>query len=298
MIRIGANPIIWSNDDLKEIGGNTPLETCLAEAKQAGIQGMELGNKFPREVKALTAALAPFGLACVGGWYSCKLLVRTVAEEFERSAAHRALLKGMGTDVFIAAEVSNTIQGERNTPVSQRPHMRDDEWAGYCKKMTEFADLLAADGFKLCFHHHMGAIVESRADIGHFMDNTGPNVHLLFDTGHLTWAGCDPVEVARTYKHRISHVHCKDVRLDILAKSKAGNWSFLDSVIGMGSEIGIFTIPGEGSVDYVGVFKELKGYSGWVVLEAEQDPEKANPLENATKGVANLKRFLAEAGLN
>ena len=297
MIRIGANPIIWSNDDLKEIGGDTPLETCLAEARQAGIVGMELGNKFPREVNALKAALAPFDMACIGGWYSCKLLIRTVAEEFERSAPHRALLKGMGTDVFIAAEVSNTIQGDRDMPQSKRPHLVGKEWVSYGRKMTEFADLLAADGFKLCFHHHMGAIVESREDIAHFMDHTGPSVHLLFDTGHLTWAGCDPVEVARSYKHRISHVHCKDVRLDILAKSKAEDWSFLDSVIGKGDEIGIFTIPGEGSVDYVGVFKALAGYSGWVVLEAEQDPKKANPLAYATRGVANLKRFLAEAGL-
>ncbi len=297
MIRIGANPIIWSNDDLKEIGGDITLETCLRNAKQAGVEGMELGKKFPREISTLSATLAPYGLACIGGWHSIKLLERPAAEEFEGSLKHRTLLKGMGTDVFIVAEVSNTIQGDRAMPQSKRPHMKADEWVTYGKKMTDFANMLAAEGFKLCYHHHMGGIVESRADIGNFMDHTGASVNLLFDTGHLTWAGCDPVEVARTYKTRISHIHCKDVRLDIMAKSKAGDWSFLDSIVGMGDEIGIFTIPGRGSVDYVNVFKELAGYSGWVVLEAEQDPKKADPLENAIHGVANLKRFLTEAGL-
>lgn len=296
-IRIGANPICWSNDDLPEIGGDIPLETCLKEAQEAGFTGMEMGCKFPREAGALKAAFKPFGMALAGGWYSVELLKRDAKAEFAASAGQRALLKAMGTPVFIVAETSNTIHGDRSKPLSQRPVMATADWVGYGRRLTEFADMLAAEGFTLCYHHHMGTIVQSRADIDALMKCSGPSVHLLLDTGHATWAGCDPVELARTYSRRISHVHCKDVRLDIMAKANAGDWSFLDSILGMGAEIGIYTVPGDGSVDYVSVFKALPGYSGWVVVEAEQDPKKAHPLTYVTKGVVNLKRFLKDGGL-
>ena len=296
-IRIGANPIGWSNDDLQEIGGDTPLATCLKEAKEAGFEGMELGHKFPRQAKALKAALAPFGLACIGGWHSIELLKRDAKTEFELAAKHRALLKAMGTDVFIVAETSNTIHGDRSKPLSRRPSMTTADWPSYGRRLTELADLLATEGLKLCYHHHMGTIVQSRADIAALMKSTGPSVHLLLDTRHATWGGADPAELARSYANRISHVHCKDVRPAVMARAAKGDWSFLDSILGMGEEIGVYTVPGDGSVDYVSVFRELPGYSGWVVVEAEQDPKKAHPLTYAKKGVANLRRFLKEGGL-
>jgi len=297
MIRIGANPIGWSNDDLQEIGGETPLETCLAEAKEAGFVGMELGNKFPREAGALKAALEPFGLACIGGWHSIELLKRSAKEEFDAAAAHRTLLKAMGTDVFIVAETSNCIHGDRSKPLSQRPRLASGDWAGYGAKMTELADRLAAEGLKLCYHHHMGTIIETPQDIDAFMAASGPAVHLLLDTGHATWGGGDPAELARTYRSRISHFHAKDVRRDVMEQARKNDWSFLDSILGPGDALGVYTVPGDGMVDYVAVFKELPGYSGWVVVEAEQDPKKANPLAYAKRGVANLRRFLAEAKL-
>ncbi|MCA0422016.1 MAG: myo-inosose-2 dehydratase [Proteobacteria bacterium] len=296
-IRIGANPIGWSNDDMLEIGGETPLETCLAEAREAGFVGMELGNKFPREAGALKAALAPFGMACIGGWHSVELLKRDAKEEFRLAKAHRDLLRAMGTSVFIVAETSNAIHGDRSKPLSQRPTMAAGDWAAYGARMTDFAAMLADEGLILCYHHHMGTIVETREDIARFMDACGKPVNLLLDTGHATWGGSDPAELARSYRPRITHVHCKDVRPAVIAEAKAGNWSFLDSILGKGDALGTYTVPGDGAVDYVAVFKELPGYSGWVVVEAEQDPKKANPLAYAKKGVANLKRFLAEAGL-
>ncbi len=296
-IRIGANPIGWTNDDLQEIGGNTPLEVCLAEAKQAGIEGMELGHKFPREPEALESALAPFGLACVGGWHSIELLNRSAEEEFALAKPHRDLLRAMGTDVFIVAETSNCIHGQRGTPLSRRPKLAEGDWAGYGAKITALAELLAAEGLRLCYHHHMGTIVESEADIHAFMANTRPPAQLLLDTGHATWGGSDPAALAARYRDRIGHVHVKDVRRDVMERARSEDWSFLDAVLGSGPDIGIYTVPGDGMVDYTSVFRALPDYAGWVVIEAEQDPEKANPLRYATMGVENLKRFLAEAGL-
>jgi inosose dehydratase len=297
VIRIGANPIGWSNDDLQEIGGTTTLETCLSEARDVGFVGMELGHKFPREANALKAALAPFGMTCVGGWHSVALLQRDARTEFNLAIHHRTLLKAMGTDVFIVAETSNAIHGDRTIPLSCRPKLTAQEWTQFCQRMTEFADLLAAEGLKLCYHHHMGTVVESRADITAFMAGCGPSVNLLLDTGHATWGGSDPVELARTYRHRISHVHAKDVRGSIMEQARTGDWSFLDAILGKEKELGVYTVPGDGMVDYVAVFREIKGYDGWVIIEAEQDPDKANPLVYARMGIANLKQALAIAGL-
>jgi inosose dehydratase len=296
-IRLGVNPIGWSNDDLLEIGGETPLETCLAEAREAGFEGIELGHKFPREASALKAALAPFGLACIGGWHSIELLKRSAREEFDLARPHRDLLKAMGTDVFIVAETSNAIHSDRARPLSQRPHLAVGDWKAYGAKITELAEMLAAEGLRLCYHHHMGTIVQSEADIQAFMANTSPPANLLLDTGHATWAGADPAALARRYRSRISHVHCKDVRKAKMEEARAGDWSFVDSILGIGDELGVYTVPGDGIVDYVGVFRELKGYSGWVVLEAEQDPKKAPPLAYAKKGVAHLRAAFKESGL-
>ncbi|MCP4560495.1 MAG: myo-inosose-2 dehydratase [Bosea sp.] len=296
-IRIGANPIGWSNDDLQDIGGATPLETCLAEAREAGFVGMELGHKFPREPKALKAALDPFGMACISGWYSAELLKRDADEEMKHLRAHLDLLKAMGSTVLVFAETSNAIHGDRSKPLSQRPVMAAGDWAQFGRRITEVAERTLAEGVRLVYHHHMGTIVESEADIDAFMAATGEAAHLLLDTGHATWGGADPVKLAERYRSRISHVHAKDVRKDVMEQARREDWSFLDAILGKGRELGVYTVPGDGMVDYPAVFKALPGYSGWVVVEAEQDPEKAHPLTYAKKGVAHLKQSLKEAGL-
>jgi inosose dehydratase len=295
-IRIGANPIGWSNDDLQHIGGATSLETCLAEAMDVGFVGMELGHKFPRDPVALRAALAPFNIACISGWYSAELLLRDAAEELHHLRPHLDLLKAMGSEVLVFAETSNAIHGDRTKPLSQRPTMTADQWVLFGKRITEVAEQTLSEGVRLVYHHHMGTIVQSEADIDALMASTGSAVHLLLDTGHATWGGADPAMLARRYRERISHVHAKDVRADVMAKAKAADWSFLDAVLGQGSDLGIYTVPGDGMVDYVSVLKGMKNYSGWIVIEAEQDPEKAHPLTYAKKGMAHVKACLETAG--
>ena len=291
-IRIGANPIGWSNDDMRELGGETPLETCLAEAREAGFTGMELGHKFPREPAALKAALAPFGMACVSGWYSAGLLTRDAEAEIAAMEPHLSLLKAMGSPVLVFAETSNAIHGDIATPLSRRPMMAAGGWSEFGRRMTRVAEHCRAQGVSLVYHHHMGTVVQSQADIDALMAATGEAVHLLLDTGHATWAGADPAALARRHRARIAHVHAKDVRPTVMAEAAAKDWSFLTAVIN-----GVYTVPGDGMVDYVAVFKELQGYAGWVVVEAEQDPAKAHPLTYAKMGYANLARDLRAAGL-
>jgi len=296
-IRIGANPIGWTNDDLQEIGGDTPLEACLAQAKEAGVVGMEKGHKMPVDGAALKDKLAEFGLVFVGGWYSTGLLERSAREEFEAAKRHIAMTKGSGAGIVVVADTSNCIHGDRSKPLSERPRLKKGDWATFGAKMTEFAERLADEGLKACYHHHMGTVVQSERDIDAFMAHTKAPMHLLLDTGHARWGGSDPAQLARAYRERIGHVHCKDVREAKMRESNAGDWSFLESILGMGQELGVYTVPGDGLIDYVSVFKELKGYSGWVVLEAEQDPKKAPALPYASKGVAHIRAALKEAGL-
>ena len=292
-VRFGVNPIGWSNDDLRELGGKTPLETCLTEAKQAGYEGIELGHKFPREAKALKAVLGAHGLDLVSGWYSSELLLRDAAAELKHLRAHLDLLKALGSKILIFAETSNATHGNRDVPLSKRPVMKPAQWREFGQRMTEVAEAVAKEGVTLAYHHHMGTVVQSGEDIDAFMEATGPAVKLLLDTGHATFGGADPVALARKYRNRVAHVHCKDVRKDVLAEARAKDWSFLDAVVA-----GCFTVPGDGMVDYPAFFKELPGYSGWLVVEAEQDPEKANPLKYATLGCANLKRYAKDARLS
>ncbi len=293
MIRIGANPIGWSNDDMLEVGGNIPLEQCLSEAKDAGFAGMELGNKFPREAAALEPVLKTHGLELVSGWHSLELLTRDVDAEMAAVAGHAALLKAMGCPVLIACETSNTVQGQKDTPLSARPVLAKSDWPVFADRLTAFAERVMAEyGLTLVYHHHMGTVVQTEAEIDRLMALTGPAVKLLLDTGHVSWGGGDPARVARHYRERIAHVHCKDVREAVMQRAHAEDWSFLDSVLA-----GVYTVPGDGFIDFVRVFKELPGYSGWVVVEAEQDPEIAEPAKYARMGFANLKRFLGEGGL-
>ncbi|HXP78215.1 MAG TPA: myo-inosose-2 dehydratase [Stellaceae bacterium] len=293
-IRIGINPITWSNDDLPELGGETPLETCLTEAKQAGYAGIELGNKFPRESAALRPILDRHGLALISGWYSGRLLERTATEEIRAAEPHLQLLSDMGSTVMVFAETTGSVAGERGRPVGQRARVAESQWPGFAERLTAVADHLAERGVRMAYHHHMGTVVETEAEIDRLMRSTGESVGLLLDTGHLAYAGADPVAVAKRHISRINHAHCKDVRSNVLAAMRQGDHSFLEAVVE-----GVFTVPGDGVVDFARVLSVLKDarYQGWLVVEAEQDPAKARPLTYARMGYDYLSGAARAAGL-
>ncbi len=288
-VRLGANPIIWSNDDLRELGADITLERCLSEASAVGFEGMELGHKFPREPRALAAVLQRFGLVCVSGWHSAELLAWGVREELTRLRPDLELLKAMGSSVLVFAEVSHAVHGDLERPLSERPVLTARDWRELGKRLSEVAAATAAEGVRLAYHHHMGTVVQSGADIDALMAATGPEVGLLLDTGHAAFAGADPAALARRYAPRIVHVHAKDVRSGVVAQARSANWSFLRAVLA-----GVFTVPGDGDVAFAPVLAGLGDYCGWVVLEAEQDPRSADPLTYATLGYRNLRRLIAE----
>ncbi|WP_375184721.1 myo-inosose-2 dehydratase [Aquabacterium sp.] len=300
-VRIGINPISWSNDDLPSLGGETPLETALSEGAEIGYEGFELGNKFPKEPQALADKLAEFKVACVSGWYSGMLAEGGLDDEIERCHAHMAKLQHNGCKVVVYGEVAGSIQGQIDTPLAKRPKFTTDaQWQTYAKKLDAFGEhLLARYGIRLAYHHHMGAWVESPEDVDRLMAETSSNVGLLFDTGH-TWFGgtqgghsVDVVAQLRKHVRRVVHVHCKDVRPQVIQTARNDNWSFLRSVLN-----GAFTVPGDGAVDFRGVLTELHqaGYEGWLVVEAEQDPAVAPPYQYAKLGHDTLRALVNELG--
>lgn len=294
-VRIGINPLSWTNDDLPTLGAETPLEVCLSEGKQAGFSGFELGNKFPRQPEVLGPILDSHQLDLVSGWFSGELLTRSVEEEIEAIEDHLHLLKTLGAKVMVYCEVTGCIHGQQGTPLSHRPRISEAEVAALGEKLTRVAEYTLSQGVQIAYHHHMGTVIESEAEVDLLMKYTSPAVGLLLDTGHLTFAGGDPIAVQKRHADRIVHVHCKDLREAVLKDAKNRDLSFLDAMLN-----GVFTVPGDGFIDYLSIFNGLKAsnYQGWLVVEAEQDPAVAHPLTYATLGANNLKKFCAESGLN
>ncbi|MEZ5667724.1 MAG: myo-inosose-2 dehydratase [Alphaproteobacteria bacterium] len=292
-VRIGINPITWTNDDVPELGGDTPLETCLGEIALAGYAGSELGGKYPRDPAVLGPLLTAHRLALVSGWWDGRILVRDVAAEFDAVLPHLTLLRDLGASVVVYADTSNGRLDGIWQPISQRPRLADADWPAYGAKLTALAERMADFGVAMAFHHHMGTIVETDAEVDRLMNATGPAVGLLFDSGHCAFSGGDPVALATRHAARINHVHCKDVRPAVLADARARDRSFMDSVLD-----GIFTVPGDGAVDYAAILDRLHhaGYRGWLVVEAEQDPAKAHPLTYARMGHDNLVALATGAG--
>jgi inosose dehydratase len=293
-IRFGVSPIAWINDDLPALGGDTPLETVLTDAQELGFSGIELGGKFPREPRVLDAMLSKHRLALVGGWYSASLLTRSAEAEIEALQPHLTLLKAMGSGVFIVAETSNAIHGIQARPLSATPTLADSQWKQFGRKLTDVADYLARAGLRMAYHHHLGTVVESQRDVRHFLDCTGPSVGLTVDTGHAALGGVDTLSLIRENPERVAHVHCKDVRSTVYQRLRSDDGSFLSGVLQ-----GMFTVPGDGDLDFAAVMQALAqaGYRGWIIIEAEQDPALADPRVYAALGLETLRRRAAAANL-
>lgn len=281
-VRLAIAPIAWTNDDMPELGGNNTFEQCISEMALAGFQGSEVGNKYPRSPEVLHRALGLRGLQIASAWFSAHLTVRPYEETAEAFVAHRDFLHAMGAKVIVVSEQGRSIQGQMDTPLfDAKPVFTEDEWALLAEGLGKLGRLAAEKGMAIVYHHHMGTGVQTAAEIDRLMELTNPaEVSLLFDTGHLAFSGENPLAVLRTHLPRIKHVHLKDIRPEVVRRVIAGKLSFLQAV-----KAGAFTVPGDGCIEFADIFAELAGssYTGWFVVEAEQDPALADPLEYAIK---------------
>ncbi len=297
MIHFGTNPIAWANDDDQTLGANIPTDRILREASAIGFDGIENGHRWPDDPDTLKRLLGSYGLVFISGWYSLNLLTQSVEAEKAAIQRHLDKLKYNGCEVCIVCETSNSIQSLQK-PLSEKPILSSDRMKAFGSKVEELAAFTASQGIKLVYHHHMGTVVETLAEIDAFMAATGPSTRLLFDTGHCYFGsnGQDPGPVLAKYVDRVSHFHAKNVRPAVMKAVRDTGISFMDGV-----RAGVFTVPGdgEGGVAFLPLLEILKeaGYSGWIVIEAEQDPDVRNPFQYQSLGLNTLKRAAIEAGL-
>ena len=292
-IKIGVSPIAWSNDDFPELGGDTTLEQCLKETNEIGFSGIEAGGKFPKNSNELIPKLKKENLRLCSGWYGANLLKNTVKEEIVIMKDQLDLFKECNAPCMVVAEVSGSIQGEAKIALSKRPILSTDEWKIFYNKISEISKYMEDKGVPLAYHHHMGTVVQSQEDTERLIDNTSDTVKLLIDTGHMMFAGGDFIKIAKDYSSRLHHIHCKDIRKDVLDMSLKNDLSFIDAFFA-----GAFTVPGDGCINYENFLKILKNlnYKGWLVVEAEQDPKKANPFEYGKIGFNHLKKIALDCG--
>ena len=293
-VKLGIAPIAWSNDDMPELGGDTSLEQCLEEASQAGFIGIESGGKFPKTSKELLPMLNNYNLNLCSGWYGGNLRQNSTNEEKQLIRGQLDLFKDCNAPCIVFAEVSGSIQGDPNRKLSTRPQMDNEEWNIFCNKLSEMGKFLEGEGMPLAYHHHMGTVIETYEDTIRLLENTDDSVKLTLDTGHMLFAQGNSKKILENFSSRVIHIHCKDIRKNVLENSLKNDLSFRGAFLE-----GAFTVPGDGCIDYKPLFDILKtiNYSGWLVVEAEQDPAKANPFEYAKIGYKYLTETLKSSNI-
>ena len=288
--RLGIAPIAWWNDDLAELSDDVSLEECLRQASVAGFTGMETGRRFPMDMAELGPILKKYGISVCGGWFSGLLLDGTIETEKERIASQMAFFKSAGAPCIVYGETARSIQGIKSAPLATKPRLTESEIAAYGSKLSDFAAWCETQGMSISYHHHMAAAIETEEELDLLMKHS--SVPLLFDAGHMAFAGGDVLRVIDNHHTRITHVHTKDIRRTVVDGLDRNKESFLDAVVK-----GAFTVPGDGSLDFEAIVKSCAhyGYEGWFVVEAEQDPRVSPPLEMAIKGHKELMRVMTAA---
>lgn len=289
--KLGMSPIAWWNDDLPQLSDDVSLEECLRQSRSAGFTGMEKGRRFPESAAEMLPILKKADVTLCGGWFSGTIVNESIEANKQRIQPMIDLFKAVDAPCIVYGEVGRSIQGDQSKPLATKPKLSDAEMKDYGKKMSEFATWVEAQGMPLVYHHHMAAVVETEPELDAFMANS--TISLLFDAGHMAFAGGDVLRCIDKHHARVRHVHTKDVRMEVINTLDHSKESFLDAVIK-----GAFTVPGDGSLDFAAIVKKLAGYGyeGWFVVEAEQDPKKAPPLKMAQVGHKELMRVMTAAG--
>ena len=291
--KVGISPIGWSNDDLHQLGGELSFQQCIEEMHLAGYAGCEIGHKFPRSPDALKQAIEPLNLQIASAWFSCRFtevgLYQQTVSAFEERLQ---FLKAMGAKLVVVCETGQSIHTDQRCPVtgSRKPIFTQKQWQALIDGLHHLGELARKQNMLIAYHHHMGTGVQTFEEITRLMENTLPElVSLVVDTGHIVYAGGDAVRLICQQERRVKHVHLKDIRMEVLRQVTQQELSFLDSVIA-----GVFTVPGDGNIDFFPVFEALAemDYQGWLIVEAEQDPAQAIPLEYARQGRQFIQTML------
>ncbi|MCJ8014105.1 myo-inosose-2 dehydratase [Paenibacillus sp. KQZ6P-2] len=295
--KIGIHPINWVGEDVKEHGNDTTFEQIVNEIEALGLTGTEMGRKFPADPAVLKNELARRGIQLVSQWKSVLFSDPSYREsELQAYRKHVEFLKEMGSTVISTCEIGGSMHFDPRRGPNERDVQRlDDEgWRNLAEGLNAAGAIAKEYGLKLTYHHHGGTVVESPEEIERLMELTDPNlVYLLFDTGHAYYGGGDPLTILNKYYDRIAYIHLKDIRQDVLDQARADQADFVTCI-----RSGVFTVPGNGCLDFEPIFLELvqRGYDGWALLEGEQDPAEHPAYEYARNALAHIE-FLMNKGM-
>ncbi|MDN6571087.1 MAG: myo-inosose-2 dehydratase [Staphylococcus equorum] len=289
-IKLACAPIAWTNDDMPELGRENTFEQCISEMALAGYEGTEIGNKYPNKPDVLKDYLDIRGLNVASAWFSSFLTSEPYEYTEKLFIEHRDFLDALGAKVIVVSEQGNSIQGKNIPLFKNKPVFSDEDWERVTTGLEKLGELANEKNMSIVYHHHMGTGVQTTEEIDKLMQETDPNlVSLLYDTGHLVFSGEDPIKVFDKHVNRIKHIHFKDIRKNIAEEVVNKKYSFLEGI-----RKGVFTVPGDGSIDFEPIVNRIKesGYEGWIVVEAEQDPAIANPYQYALLAKKNIDSLL------
>ncbi len=296
-VRLAVAPIAWRNDDMPELGGDTPLETILRESRAAGFCGTELGGAFPRAAAAMKPLLSAHHLSLASGWFSGLLYEnQSVTEEMQRMNSQLRCFAELGVQFLFYCDTTGSVQTDIHAPLSTRPRMPVADYPAYGEKLTALAERMKNEfNIVMAYHHHKGTLIETEDEVDQLLANSGDAVGLLADSGHIAFAGGDPVRLLQKHAARIKYIHCKDLRAEPMQRALREDWPFMRAVLE-----GVFTVPGDGHLDFQAFLNAVAAmnYRGWLVVEAEQDPARANPLEYSRLGGEHIRRCCEKAGIN
>jgi inosose dehydratase len=293
--KLGVHPINWVGEDVLEHGDHYTCETVLDEMTSLGFEGTEMSRKFPTDPKTLRNELEARGMRLTSQWKSVLFSDPTCREsELAAYRNHLEFLAEMGCTVVSTAEIGGSLHWDpRKSPTEKAvTPLTDSEWESLVEGLHLAGNMCHEYGIQLVYHHHAGTVVEQPDEIDRLMQMTDPElVSLLYDTGHAYYGGSDPLELLKKYYDRIRYIHFKDVRQHVLDEVRRNGDDFRTAV-----RKGVFTVPGTGCIDFTPIVKELvdRGYDGWVMIEAEQDPAQHNPYEYAKKSKAYIQQIVSE----
>lgn len=293
-IKIGVSPLSWMNSDMPELGSHIPVEQCLIDANNIGYQGVELEDPFRKIIDEFPKLLKKYNLSLAAGWHSTFLLENSLEKELDSLKKHMDVLASLGSHIVNLAECSRAVHREQ-TGLSNRPQLTSDQFKYLGDRLDILAEYLESQGFISAYHHHMGTVIQTAEDVDSLMANTD-KLGLLFDSGHLCYAGDDPLETLKKHIHRVTHVHCKNIRSSVLRDKVNSDAPFFSSIVD-----GAFTVPGDNSdrdveyaIDFAAIidFLHEHDYNGWIIMEAEQDPREADPYTYAKLGFDTLNSLV------
>jgi inosose dehydratase len=270
--KFASAPDSWGVLDYPGPSWNQSYEKMLDEMVEAGYTGTELGpyGFFPTDPAVLKEQLGRRNLKLLASFVPVPLgdaaSTKAVVEQIRKVGE---LLAKLGAPFLVLADAQSAERDRLSgrVPSDGSAGWTAEQWKQAAKVVADAARVASDYGLDLVFHPHVATYVETPAEVEKFFDVTSASkIGLCLDTGHCVYGGGDAAAETDKYRHLLRFVHIKDVNAQVLAESRRKKLTFEQAI-----EEKVFTIIGEGSIDFPAFFRVLQRnhYSGWMVVEQD-----------------------------